>query len=85
MALVRLTDRERAPERRLQLWREARAAYEEGLRTSAGLDGAGAIEPADASMRERLGAGVARCDKALSAAPEGRARQGTAAGSRSRS
>jgi len=67
--LVQLTAREHAPGERRRLWHEARAAYEEGLRVSAGLDASGAVEPADASMRDRLRAGITRCDRALAGAP----------------
>jgi tetratricopeptide (TPR) repeat protein len=66
--LVSLTGLEREPAHRLTLWRQARAAYEEGLHVSAGLDAGGQLEPADASIRELLRRGLARCDQALRAA-----------------
>jgi non-specific serine/threonine protein kinase/serine/threonine-protein kinase len=71
--LVRLTEQERQPALRRRGWQDARTAYEEGLRVSAALDADGKLEPGDASMRELLRAGLARCDQAL--APIRSARQ----------
>jgi tetratricopeptide (TPR) repeat protein len=63
LAQLAAQNRDRAERRRL--WQEARAAYLDGLRVGAALDSAGKLEPDDASIREALREGLARCDRAL--------------------
>jgi tetratricopeptide (TPR) repeat protein len=63
--LVQLAGQQREPAQRRRLWQEARAAYQDGLQVSAALDAGGKLEPADASIREALRDGLARCDRTL--------------------
>ena len=63
--LVQIAGQEREPARRRRFWQEARAAYQDGLQVSAGLDAGGKLEPDDASIREALRDGLERCDRAL--------------------
>jgi hypothetical protein len=67
--LASLAGRETQPATRQARWREARAAYEEGLRVSAGLASGGQLEPADASLRDDLHRGLVRCAAALDEGP----------------
>jgi tetratricopeptide (TPR) repeat protein/predicted Ser/Thr protein kinase len=67
--LVQLTGHEPELAPRVRRWQEARAAYDEGLKVSAGLDSGGHLEPADAAARDLLRRGLARCDNALARDP----------------
>ena len=67
--LASLAGRETQPATRQSRWREARAAYEEGLQITAGLDSGGQLEPADASLRDDLHQGLVRCAAALAEGP----------------
>ncbi len=73
--LAHLAAQERQPASGRRLWQEAREAYDAGMKVSSGLYAEGPLEPSDTSMRERLRAGLATCDRALAgsgaaAAPE---------------
>jgi tetratricopeptide (TPR) repeat protein len=67
--LASLAVREPQPATRQGRWREAHAAYEEGLRVTAGLGSGGKLEPADAALRDDLRQGLARCVAALAEDP----------------
>jgi hypothetical protein len=52
---------------RMGRWREAREAYEDGLKVAAGLDST-PPDPGDVSLLDDLRQGLDRCDAALATA-----------------